>query len=210
MSAGLVLVVGGSRAGAPLRLSIAGAAVAAATAFLVDDPAATTLAASPCSLAGRRRRRVALAILAAGSWWAAAAPVATRLAGPFPLRVRSLELGVLVVVALAASAVASRSGDANPGGIAGAVVAVAAHASTYLPAKPWLPFLPMATAPGASARLLVTLVLATALLVLASGDPARPQGRRALRSPARVVNRSGTSERQSGRGRSPGVRDEEP
>ena len=63
MLAAIALVAIGSRAGVALRLSIAGAAVAAASGFLLDDPAAMTLAASPRSLRRRCLQRVTAVVL---------------------------------------------------------------------------------------------------------------------------------------------------
>ena len=98
MLAALAFVAIGSRAGVALRLSIASAAVAAASGFLLDDPAAVTLAASPTSLPLRRLQRVSVVAAAVGLWWAAVAVLATRIGGGFPLRGRALELCVFVAV----------------------------------------------------------------------------------------------------------------
>ncbi len=190
MVAGLVFVTIGSQAGVSLRLSIAGAAVAAATAFLVDDPAAVTLAASPTSLPIRRLQRVAVGALAVGFWWTAAVSVATHRAGGFPLRGRALELGVFVAIALAVSAATATIGDRTPGGIAGAVFTTACFAMTLLPSRAWLPFPADPSAPGAAPRLLTALACAVAVLAWASRDPAhRPR--------ATLVRRSVTFRRRT-------------
>jgi hypothetical protein len=186
MAAALAFVVVGSRGGAPLRLSVSGAAVAAAAAFLVDDPAAETLAASPRSLPVRRCQRVMIAALAAGVWWSVAAVVAAHAAGSLPLRDRPLEMATLVVLALAGAALARQAGDGTPGGIAGAVVAVAIYATTYLPPEPWLPFPRAAGAPGATPRLLATFVVAACGLTHTSRDPARRRARSRSGSAARA------------------------
>ncbi len=177
MLAALALVAIGSRAGVALRLSIAGAAVAAASAFLLDDPAAVTLAASPISLPRRRLQRVAAVAVAVGLWWAAAATIASHLGGGFPLRGRSLELSVFVAVALAASATASTLGDRTVGGIAGAVSAAGCYALTLLPPQTWLPWPAHPDAPGATSRWLVVLAVAIAVLAWASRDPAHRRQR---------------------------------
>lgn len=168
----MALVAFGSRAGVALRLSIAGAVVAAASGFLLDDPAAVTLAASPLSLRRRRLQRVTAVALAVGAWWAAAATIASRLGGGFPLRGRALELSVFVAVALAGSATASNLGDGTVGGIAGAVSAAGCYAITFLPPRVWLPLPSSPNAPGAASRLLVVLAVAIAVLGWASRDPA--------------------------------------
>jgi hypothetical protein len=172
MIAGIVLVVIGNPANAPLRLSIAGAAVAATSAFLLDDPAAVTLASSPTSLPIRRLHRITLAALAVGVWWIAAVAATTHRAGGFPRAGRALELSVLVAIALAVSAVASTVGDRTTGGIAGAAVSIASYATTFLPSQPWLPIPAHPDAPGATSRLLATLICATAVLAYTSRDPA--------------------------------------
>ena len=173
MVAGILIVASGNRAGVHLRLSIAGAAVAAATAFLLDDSAAVTLAASPTSLSLRRLQRVTVAALAVGLWWAAAIAVTTHLVGGFPLRGRALELSVFVAVATAVSATASTMGDRTAGGIAGALFSMAGFATTFLPSRTWLPLPPNPDAPGATSRLLAVLFCAIAVLAWVSRDPAR-------------------------------------
>lgn len=180
MLAALAFVAIGSRAGVALRLSIASAAVAAASGFLLDDPAAVTLAASPTSLPLRRLQRVSVVAAAVGLWWAAVAVLATRIGGGFPLRGRALELCVFVAVTLAASATASNLGDRTVGGIAGAACAAGCYAITFLPPRSWLPLPGHPDAPGATSRRLVVLAGAVAVLAWASRDPAH--GRQPRRS----------------------------
>ncbi len=172
MVAGLAFVTIGSRADAQLRMSIAAAGVAASTAFLLDDHAAVTLASSPTSLPARRLHRVAVGAIAAGLWWVAAVTLATNRAGSLPIVGRSLELAVLVAIALAAAAVASTVGDRTAGGIAGAACSIAFYATTFLPSQRWLPLPAHPDAPGAAPRLLVTLAGAAAVLAYTSRDPA--------------------------------------
>ncbi len=183
MLAGILIVASGNRAGVHLRLSIASAAVAAATAFLLDDSAAVTLAASPMSLPRRRLQRVTVAALAVGLWWAAAIAVTTHLAGGFPLRGRALELGAFVAVANAVSATASTMGDRTAGGIAGALFTMACFGTTFLPPRTWLPFPAHPDAPGATSRLLAVLACAIAVFAWMSRDPAH------RRLPSRTTGR---------------------
>lgn len=178
MAAGVGFVLIGSRAGVSPRLSIAGVAVAAASAFLLDDPAAVTLAASPTSLPVRRLQRVAVAALAVGLWWTAALSMAVHRAGGLPLRRRTLELAVFVAVALAVSAAATTMGDRTAGGIAGAVFTIASFATTFLPSRVWLPFPAESDGPDAILRLLVVLLCAVTVLAWASRDPAQRIPRR--------------------------------
>lgn len=179
MIAGLAFVTIGSQAGVPLRLSIAGAGVAATSAFLLDDTAAVTLASSPTSLPIRCLHRIIVAALAVSLWWVAAVALATNRTGRYPVAGQALELSVLVALALAGSALASTIGDRTTGGIAGAACSIACYATTFLPPQPWLPFPADPDGPRATPRLLAVLLFATAVLVYSSRDPAK----RTLRSP---------------------------
>ena len=173
-----LFIILGSRAGVLQRLSIAGVAVAAASAFVLDDSAAITLAAVPTSLPVRRFWRVVATIVAIALWWAAVVAAATHQVGDFPLRGRALELITFVIIALAVSAVASTVGDRIEGGIAGAVIVGVCYALTFLPPRRWLPFPAHPDAAGAQTRLLILLAGAVAHLAWASSDPARRPGRR--------------------------------
>jgi hypothetical protein len=178
MVAGWVVVIVGGRSGTMFRLSVAAAAVAAATAFVFDDPAAETLASSPSSLARRRLQRAAIAVVGVGTWWAVAVPLSRQWAGDLSgLSVvdATLEFGVYVAISLAVSAGASRLGDRTGGGIAGAVTTMACFATTFLPHRRWLP-LPTDGAPNPTPRLIALLAVAVAGIVLASTDPAHRRG----------------------------------
>ncbi|MEO6653738.1 MAG: hypothetical protein ABIP17_13890 [Ilumatobacteraceae bacterium] len=173
-----LFVILGSSAGLLQRLSMAGVAVAAASAFVLDDTAAITLAAVPTSLPVRRFWRVAATVVAITLWWSAAVAVATHRVGSFPLRGRALELIVFVTTALAVSAIASTVGDRIEGGIAGAVIVGVCYGLTLLPPWRWLPFPAHPDAAGAHMRLLMILAGALTLLTWASRDPARRPLRR--------------------------------
>lgn len=173
MAGGLMLVSVGDGGSGALRLSAAGAAVAAATAFVLDDPAAPTLAGSPTTLRVRRSHRIACAAVAMALWWMVVVNVATARAGGLPLRGRALELTVLAAVALAVSAGAATTGDRTGGGVAGAACSAVCFVSTFLPPAWWLPFPADPGGPGATRRLLVLLALAAAVLAWMSRDPAR-------------------------------------
>ena len=181
MVAGLAFVTIGSQAGVHLRLSIGAAGVAASSAFWLDDHAAVTVASSPTSLPIRRLHRVTVAALAVGLWSVTAVTLATNRAGSFRIVGRALEIGVLVAIALAASAVASTVGDRTTGGIAGAACSIASYATTFLPPQPWLPLPAHPDARGATPRLLATLACAMAVLAYSSRDPTT----RKLRNPIR-------------------------
>lgn len=173
-----LFVILGSRAGVLQRLSMAGVAVAAASAFMLDDSAAITLAAVPTSLPVRRFWRVAATVVTIMLWWVAAVAFATHQVGDFPLRGRALELIVFVTIAMAVSAIASMVGDRIEGGIAGAVIVGVCYVLTLLPPRRWLPFPAHPDAAGAHPRLLMILAGALALLAWASRDPARRPLRR--------------------------------
>jgi hypothetical protein len=177
MPAGILVIALGSRAGVPVRLTLAGAAVAATTAFLFDDAAAVTLAASPTSLPARRLQRTLAVAIATALWWAGAAALAADRVGARPLRGLTLEFMTFVAIALAASATAARLGDGTGGGIAGAVLTLLCFATTLLPPWPWLPFPSQPDAPGAAARLMTILAVAVAVLAVSSRDPARRRTR---------------------------------
>lgn len=187
MMAGIAFVTIGSPGGVSLRLSVAGAGVAATSAFLLDDDAAVTLASSPTSLPVRRLQRITVAALAVGLWWVAAVSIANRRTRGFPVSGRPLELGVLVAIALAASAVASNVGDRTTGGIAGAGFSIACYATTFLPPQPWLPLPAHPDAPGATLRLVAILVCATAVLAFASRDPAARRPRNPIRGVTAMI-----------------------
>lgn len=172
MAVGILVVATGSPASVMTRLALAGAAVAAGTAFTLDDAAAVTLAASPTSRPARRLLRVACVVVATGVWWAVAASVASSRVGTLPRSSLALELAAFVAVALAVSALAASQGDQTGGGVAGAVVVVACYGSTLLPPRWWLPFPASPNAPGASARFVATLTIASAVLAVTSRDAA--------------------------------------
>jgi len=94
-------------------------------AFLLDDDAATTVDATPTSLAQRRLLRVALALPLLGAVWAAALWYATSAPqawfGPDARVALSLQLGAMLALTLAASALALRALPGEHCGWTGAV-----------------------------------------------------------------------------------------
>lgn len=95
----------------PLVVHLAQLSLAGAAAFLVDDAAAELTGVAPPPLWRRRAPRVVagLAVLAA-SWL-----VVLVVAGGTPRGALTLEVGVLVVGALAASSVVASRGEPEPG-----------------------------------------------------------------------------------------------
>lgn len=166
------LLITSTRSALPLRLTLASTAVAATAGFALEDPASCTLAGAPTSLAVRRVRRTMLVMLVAGAWWTAAVQFSIVRIGGFALIGKSLLFATLVVLALVAAAVAPRTDGANGGGIAGAVVALCALATTYLPPTRWLPLPSSPDEPGAAVRLAAVICVALTVLAISSRDPA--------------------------------------
>lgn len=171
-AAAAVLVASGDPAQVPLRLSIAGACLAASAAYVIDDPGAVTVASSPTDLFNRRGVRTIAAFAGAGAGWIAALLVSALRVDTIAVWPATLEVATLLVVALAVSAIAASVGDGTDGAIAGVVATMVCFASTFLPGPAWLPFPPDPASPGASGRLLLILTAAATVLALASRDPA--------------------------------------
>lgn len=155
-----------------LRLALSGALVASSCGFLLDDPAAATAEPMPTTLRTRRVQRITLAAVPLGLWWTAALTLMTARAGELPLTGRTLLFAALATSALAASAIATRQGDRNSGGVAGAVTALLVFASTLLPDRTWLPLPPAPDAPDATLQLTLVLLATLTVLWFASADPA--------------------------------------
>jgi hypothetical protein len=178
--AGIVFMSFANKPSADQRLSIAGAAVAATSAFVLDDPATSTLDAAPTSLPRRRIQRATFAGVTIAMWWIMAATITSvRSSTDLSVTSRTLELGTLVAIALAGSAAASAVGDRTTGGIAGAVFVGVWFALSLLPPSRWLPFLAHPDAAGGRTQSLLVLGCALTLLTTASRDPvSRWPGRR--------------------------------
>jgi hypothetical protein len=163
------------RGGTDLSVALVVAAVigGAAFAFAIDDDAAVVLASSPTTLTRRRAARLGAALLAVGAGWElvlATAESADALNG-----VRVGDLGVEAFtaagVALAAAAVAARSGSHERTGITGIVTAVLTMLTTTAMAQQyrWLPQLGRAAHHD---RWLWVATVAWTLALWASRDPA--------------------------------------
>lgn len=155
-----------------LRLAISSALVASSCGFLLDDPAATTAEPTPTTLRARRSQRLTLAALSLGLWWTAALTFVTARTGAMPLAGRTLLFTNLAASALTASAIATRHGDRNSGGVAGAVTALLVFASTFLPRRTWLPLPPAPDDPNATLELAFLLLAMLIAPWFASTDPA--------------------------------------
>jgi hypothetical protein len=174
--AGAVVVLALSTpAQVPLRMSMAGACLAASAAYVIDDPAAATVASSPTHLSARRTVRTAVGIAGAGVGWIAVLLVSGLRVDGVAAGPATLEVAALLVLGLAASALAATIGDGTEGAIAGVVATMVCFASRFLPGPSWLPLPPEPTAPGAAGRLLLVLATAAAVLAVASRDPAAPR-----------------------------------
>lgn len=176
----VALVAIGNTAQVPLRLSIAGACLAASAAYMIDDPGAVTVASSPTALFARRAVRTVAAVAGAGVGWVTALLASSLRVDTIAVWPATLQVATLLVVGLAVSAIAAGIGGGTNGAIAGVVAALMCFGSTFLPGPSWLPFPPDPTAPGATERLLLILGAAAAVLEFASRDPAA-----AIRRPIR-------------------------
>lgn len=172
----------------PLLLSIAAAAVAATIAYLLDDPAAATLQPSPTTLLRRRAHRVALTVPPLALWWAVTTTIVSRSTPQLPLTAHTLQFATLACIGLAGSSIASKAaGGSTHAGTAGALAVIVSIGTGFLPASS-LQLVPVDPAAAASSRRLgVLLIVALALLVGGSLDPAR-----------RLVNRRGRHRRRCG------------
>lgn len=180
----VALVATSGPAHVPLRLSIAGACLAASAAYVIDDPAAVTVASSPTNLFARRAVRTAVAVAGTSVGWVAALLVSSLRVDAMAVWPATLEIATLLVVALAVSAIAATVGGGTDGAIAGVVATAICFGSTFLPGPRWLPFPPDPAAPGAARRLVLVVTVAAAVLALVSTDPAASR-RRPRRGPHR-------------------------
>lgn len=158
----------------PLLLSGAAAAVAAATPFVLDDTAAATLQSSPTTLRRRRAYRVAPVVPVLVSWWVLAVTIVSRATVSLPLAAHALHFATLVGIGLAgASATLRADSDLARGGTAGALVVIIGFGTAFLPERA-LQLVPAdPSAPEAARQLIVILVVAVAVQLRWSADPAR-------------------------------------
>jgi len=160
-----------------------GIALCVGAAFLLDDDAAATVGATPTSLGRRRLLRVALALPPLAAVWAGSLWYATSADGawfgPDTRAALSLQLGAMLALTLAASAIALRVMPEEQGGWTGAVVPVAVLGAALALPERWT----LLAAPGdgawsvAQQRWAVLLAIGVLTLVWASREPAAPGGR---------------------------------
>lgn len=181
-AAGLALIEGPR----PILLAVAAAAVAAATPFVLDDAAAATLEASPTTLRRRHARRVAIVLPLLAAWWVFALVVVSGRNRGLSAGAYTLQLATLVGIGLAVASVTSATGsDRTRGGSLGALAVIVCFGSAFLP-FPALQIVPADPArPDAGRHLIVVLVVAIAVQVAGSADPARRSGLRAVARNAR-------------------------
>ncbi len=165
-------VVVASAPALPGRIALAGSVIATTTGFLVEDAATTTLSAAPTSLSSRRRQRALVALGTVTGWWMAALAWSLTRGADRPPAEMGLQLAALVGVALAVSAIASKVGDLEGGGVAGLVLALAFYASSLLP--PHVPFrlLPDPTTTAAIRQNAIVFATTVVILAATSRDPA--------------------------------------
>ncbi|MEO6571304.1 MAG: hypothetical protein ABIO83_07120, partial [Ilumatobacteraceae bacterium] len=157
-----------------LLLSIAGAAVAAATPFVLDDTAAPTLRSSPATLLRRRAHRVAFIVPMLASWWIVASITVSRTTAQFPLTAHALQFATLIGIGLAGAAITSQfDRHSARGGTTGALAVIICFGTSFLPARP-LQLIPGDPgAPGAARQLMVVFAVALAIQLGGSADPAQ-------------------------------------
>lgn len=156
--------------------------------FALDDLAEPTVAPVPFPPLARRTLRVLVAVAALAACWAL---LLTRTGGTPPVGGVTLEAAVLIAVALASAAIASRvTGDHLGGLAAGPVLLGLTLGATRLP-----PRLALLVAPGdprwvdAHRRWATLLAVALGVLLAASLDPARGRPRALTVSPPQAACR---------------------
>jgi hypothetical protein len=157
----------------PLTVHLAQLALAGAAAFLLDDAAAELTGVVPPPLWRRRAPGLAAGLAVVSASW-----VVVLLVSPdTPRAALTLEVGVLVVAALAASSVVASRGEPEPGAtvapavvlaglapmLVGGLLGRAVFVSDAAPAAP----------PGLVTGWVVAGVLAAGVLAATSRDPAR-------------------------------------
>jgi hypothetical protein len=155
----------------PLTVHLAQLALAGAAAFLLDDAAAELTGVVPPPLWRRRAPRVAAGLGAVTTSWVVVLAVSAGPSGAL-----TLEVGVLVVAALAVSSVAASWGEPEPGATVAPAVVLAGLAPMLVGGLLGRAVLVSDAAPAASRALLtgwaVAGVLAAAVLVATCRDPA--------------------------------------
>jgi hypothetical protein len=165
----VALALAGRGFDAPLKQTLAAAALALGASFAFDDPAAATLASSPSPLWWRRATRLALTVPLAAVIWLAVVFVA-RLS-PGATGSANLEATTLLAIVLCSAAVSvGRRGD-GVGSVAAAPTLLAFLATAMaLPAR-WALY-PVGDRPGVWAVVLAAAVVA---MFVACRDPAAPR-----------------------------------
>jgi len=159
-------------------------ALCVGAAFLLDDDAATTVDATPTSLARRRLLRVALALPLLGAVWAGSLWYGTSADGasfgPDTRAALSLQLGAMLALTLAASALALRALPGEQCGWTGAVAPFALLTAVLLLPERWtLLAVPGEDAwPAVQQRWTALLALGVMTIAWAGREPGRNLGRR--------------------------------
>ena len=167
-----------------LALRIAAILIALGAAFVLDDPTDETTGHFPTPQWLRRAVRVGLVAPVVALTWALLVPLAMRSSvdpGPFPTGALTLELGTLVIAALAISAASARFVPEAMGGVAaGPILLGLVAAAHFLPSKLALFLLDPHAERWRAAHDVwkVLLLIAVAALQFVSRDP----WRRSLRS----------------------------
>lgn len=166
------------------RLRLVGLVVAATTADVFHDPAAPTVASAPLSLSRRRLFLVVAGGAAVGLGWLGLALAARASVSSLPMfGSLTAEVGALLGLALAGSAVAIRLAPGADAGMAGALCALTASALSSVVPDRWWPLPAHPTAPDAVAQYVLVAAVALAIVAWMSTDPARRRPQPFLRRP---------------------------
>ena len=180
----------------PLVVRIAELLLAGGAAYLLDDAAVVLTTVTPTGLWRRRLPRLVRGIVVlAGAWVLVLAALRWQDSLP-PVRLVTGELVVLCLAAVTAASVLAGRGEAEPGAVVAPVVGLLGI--TLVLAEQVLRqtvFVPWDGSGGDGVRLvwLAVAVIAGAVVVVASRDPASPPAALWVRSPRRRSNDSGST-----------------
>jgi hypothetical protein len=156
-------------------LHVLAVAVGAGAAYLLDDPALEASQVTPRARTRRLTRVVPLGLAAVAGAWVALAAVAERWAPELTAASLAAELFGVAVVALLASAVLLRRGDACPGNLVATAVALVALAELVgQPGRSALELLPDGVSLPPAAVWSSLLAAALVLFLGSSRDVASP------------------------------------
>ena len=181
----------------PFVTRVAVLALAGGAAYLLDDAAAQLTSVTPPGVWRRRAPGLSAGASVVAAAWVVLLLVLDRQDSRPPVAIATGELAVLCLASVAAAAILFRRGDPQPGArvapvvvLSGVCVVIAESVLRTTILLPW-------DGPGPGPALGLAWaglgVLAAAVLLLASRDPASPPSALWVRSPRRRSNDSGSS-----------------